>query len=150
MPGAFLLPILMKPKLVLSVVFITAIVGSILYGMNYVKGLAKDVENYKEQLKIEKSKNSVLSSEIQNKKEIVNKIEENIQKIEIINKNLTRRIENNNILVRNLRKKLDSTDFEALLSKDPETVSRIFSDAWKRRLECIEVASGRKDVECIE
>lgn len=61
-----------------------------------------------------------------------------------------RTLESNNREVRNLRTKLDSLDLENSMQTDPERVSKTFSTGWKLRVDCIEAASGKKDIECVD
>lgn len=148
--ATYILPILTNPRFILTAAFLVAVTAVSLYGWNkYSNAIENEIE-LKQELKIEREKVAVLNSELENKNEIMHAIEENMTRIDEINKTLYNRIEYNNSLVRNLRNKLDSIDFQALMQKNPKEVSNIFTNAFRRRLECIETATGKQGTECIE
>jgi hypothetical protein len=118
-------------KLVLYLIIIVIIAG----GAWYVTGLRAD-------LAVSEMNNAKLEEGIQEQQSLIVQMQEDITKIQEVNKELAEQNEKQRQDVDALAKKFDKRDFGVFAIDNPEKAEFLINRGTKNALRCIELASG--------
>jgi len=120
----------------MPLIFLLVLVLSMLGGGGFY------INNLNEQLHTSQTNNAKLEQGIDNQKQVIEQLQQDVKHIQLINTELSAQNEKHRKDANDLRAKFSSRDLGVFITTEPDKAQTVINAATERALRCLELATG--------